>query len=192
MPCASTSSSTSRRPSRCCEESSISTYQGCGAASGSRQPGAMLQDKLDAAPRHDLEAGDAAGGALGGDAEQFERGFRRRHADKGGLDRARPRHQPQHRRGDDAERAFGADEQVFQVVAGIVLLELVEIVEDAAVGQHHFEPERMRARDAVGDRGGAAGIGGKVAADGAGALRRQQLRIEPVGRRLRPRARVAG
>ncbi len=39
----------------------------------------------------------------------------------------------------------------------------------------------MRAGDAVRNGRDAAGIGGKIAADGAGALRRQQLRIEPVG-----------
>ena len=144
--------------------------------------GGVLEHHLDAHARHQLEAGHAAGGALGRDAEELERRFRRRHADEGGLDRARARHQPQHRRGDDAERAFGADEQVLQIVAGVVLLQLVEIVEHAAVGQHHFEAERMRARDAVGERRGAAGIGRKIAADGAGAFRRQQLRIEPVDR----------
>ena len=115
-----------------------------------------------------------------GEAEQLERGLRRRHADERGLDRARARHQPQHRRGDDAERALGADEQVPQVVAGIVLLELVEVVQHAAVGEHHFEAEHMRARDAVGERRGAAGIGREIAADGAAAFRRQQMRKEPV------------
>ena len=52
------------------------------------------------------------------------------------------------RRGrDDAERAFGADEQVLQIVAGVVLLQLVQIVQHAPVGEHHFEPERLlRAR----------------------------------------------
>ena len=140
----------------------------------------VFQNQLDAAPRHDLEARDVAAAALLRDTEQFERGLRRSNAGKGGLDRARPRHQAQHRRGDDAERAFGADEQVFQVVAGIVLFQLVEIVEHAAVGQHHFETERVRARDAVGQCSRAAGIGGKIAADGAGAFRRQELRIEPV------------
>ena len=39
----------------------------------------------------------------------------------------------------------------------------------------------MRARDAVRDRCGAAGIGRQIAADGAAAFRGQQLRIEPVG-----------
>ena len=169
-----------------CDDSSISTYQGCGSASGSRQPAPCLSTSSMPEPRHQLEAGDAARGALGREAEQIERRLRRGHADEGGLDRARPRHQAQHRGGDDAERAFGADEQVLEIVAGVVLLELVEVVQHAPVGEHHFDAERVRARDAVGERGGAAGIGREIAADGAGALRRQQLRIEPVdaGRRL--------
>ncbi len=144
--------------------------------------GAVLKHQIDAQAQHQLEAGDAAGGVLDGQSQQGERRLRRGHPDEGGFHRARPWHQPQHRRGDDAERALGADEQVVEIVAGIVLLELVEIVEHAPVGEHDFEAERMRARDAVGERGGAAGIGREVAADGAGPLRRQQLRIEPVHR----------
>ena len=149
-------------------------------ASGSRVPAGMLEHDVDALARHDLEAGHAAGGELGGKPKQIDRGLHRRDRRPRGLDRLRPRHQPQHRRGDDAERAFRADEQVAQVVAGVVLLQLVEVVQDAAVGQHHLEAERMRARDAVGERRGAAGVGRKIAADGAASLRRQQLRIEPV------------
>ena len=41
----------------------------------------------------------------------------------------------------------------------------------------------MRARDAMRERRGAAGIGREIAADGAGALGGQKLRIEPVGLR---------
>ncbi len=175
------SSITSRRPLCACDDNSISTNQGSLPASGMRLDGVELDHGFDARAQHQLERGDAAGGAVGGEVEQVDRGLRRRHAGKGGLDRARPRHQAQHRRGNDAERAFRADEQVLEVVAGIVLLQLVEIVQHAAVGQHDFEAERMRARDAVGDRRGAAGIGRKIAADGAAAFRRQKLRIEPVG-----------
>src|SRR6516165_4867944 len=40
----------------------------------------------------------------------------------------------------------------------------------------------MRPGDAVRDRRGAAGIGGEIAADGAGAFGGQELRIEPVDR----------
>ncbi len=77
------------------------------------------------------------------------------------------------------------------VVAGVVLLQLVEVVQYAPVGQHDFQPQRMRASDAVRDRRRAAGIGREIAADGAGAFRRQQLRVEPSARR-QPRGRAAG
>ena len=133
------------------------------------------------APRHDFEARHAAGGALlarprsssaaSGDGTPAK-----------AVSTERGRGPGEHRSGDDAERAFGADEQVFEIVAGVVLLELVEVVQHAAVGQHHFEAEHVRAGDAVGDRRGAAGIGREIAADGAAAFRRQQLRIQPVGR----------
>ena len=59
---------------------------------------------------------------------------------------------------------------------------LLRLLQHAAVGQHHLEAERMRARDAVSERRGAAGIGGEIAADGAASFRRQQLRIQPVDR----------
>ncbi len=140
----------------------------------------MLQHEIDAAAGHDLEAGDASRGALGGDAEQLKRRFRRFDPGERGFDRAWPRHEAKHCGGDDAERAFRADEQVLQVVAGVVFLQLVEVVHHPAIGEHDFDAEHMRARDAVGDRRGAAGIGRKVAADGAGAFGRQELRIKPV------------
>ena len=57
----------------------------------------------------------------------------------------RLREELQHGRGDDAERAFGADEQVLEVVAGVVLLQLAEIVEHLAGRQHDLE-RRGRAR----------------------------------------------
>ncbi len=73
---------------------------------------------------------------------------RRGHADKGGLDRARTRNSLQHRRGDDAERAFGADEQV---LAGrsryCPSSACCSLFQHAAVGQHHFEAEREVAGD---------------------------------------------
>src|SRR5580704_4086783 len=91
----------------------------------------MFENQLDAAPRHDLKTRDITAAALLRDAEEFERRFRGSNPGEGGLDRAWPRYQPQHRRGDDAERALRADKQVFQIVSGIVLFQLVEIVEQA-------------------------------------------------------------
>src|SRR5215470_11458087 len=78
-PSARISSSTARKPERACEESSISTYQGCAAGS------AVLEHELDAHAQHQLEAGHAARRALGRDPEQRERGLGRGHPDEGGL-----------------------------------------------------------------------------------------------------------
>ena len=93
----------------------------------------------------------------------------------------RLREQLQHRRGDDAERALRADEQVLQVVAGVVLAQALEAVPDPPVGEHDLEAEHEVAGVAVAQDGRAAGIGREVAADAAGALggegeREQKLR----------------
>src|SRR5437879_3507051 len=77
----------------------------------------------------------------------------------GGLHRMRLRKQFERRRGDDAERAFGADEEVAQIVAGVVLLQLREPIQDPAIGKHHFQPERHLARHAIRQGRSAAGIG---------------------------------
>ena len=127
-----------------------------------------------------LETGQRARGLVLRDRQQLQRRCRRLEADEGGLDRARLRKQFQRRRRDDAERALGADEEIAQIVAGIVLLQLRQPVQDAAVGQHHFEPERHLARHAIGERGGAAGIGGEIAADGAASFRAERQRKQPV------------
>ena len=183
----------SRRPARACDDSSISTYQGCGLPSGSRQPlpcfttasspSRAISSKLVTLP----PARSCAS------LSRLERRLRRGHADEGGLDRARPRKSACSTAAVMMPSVPSAPMNRFlQVVAGIVLLELVEVVEHAAVGEHHFEPEHVRARDAVGERGDAAGIGREIAADGAGAFRRQRD-AETAGRlRRRPRARAAG
>ena len=142
---------------------------------------AVAHAELDGDVGKQLETGEAAGGLVARDRQQLQRIVRRFQADERGLHRARFWKQFQRRRGDDAERAFGADEQVAQVVAGVVLLQLRQAVENAAVGQHDFEPERHVARHAVGQRGGAAGIGGEIAADGAAAFGAERQRKQPVG-----------
>ena len=119
----------SRNPVSACDDSSISTYQGCGAASGSRVP-SMISARRDRHPMRVISSKLVTCAP----ARSSARPSRSTAACTEGtpktatLDRARPRQQPQHRRGDDAERAFGADEQVLQVVAGIVLVQLVEVV----------------------------------------------------------------
>ena len=73
--------------------------------------------------------------------------------------------------GHDAERAFAADQHADQI-------ELRQIVDgpklnDRAVAQYDLDAENVVDRDAVLERVRAAGVGGHVAADGAGALARR-------------------
>ena len=97
------------------------------------------------------------------------------------ADRAGLRKQFQHRGGDDAERAFRSHEQMLEIVAGVVLLQLAEVGQEPAVGQRDFDAEHEIARRAVGNRGSAAGIGGEIAADRRRAFRRKRQGKEPVG-----------
>ncbi len=93
----------------------------------------------------------------------------------------RPRIELQRRRRDDAERALRADEQIAQVVAGVVLLQRAQAVPHLAVRRHHLEAERQRARVAVGEHADAAGVGRQHAADLAAPLRRQAERKQAIG-----------
>ena len=84
--------------------------------------------------------------------------------------------QPQRGRRDDAQRAFAADEQVAQVVTGVVLAQALQAFPDLPVGQYHFQPQAQLARIAVAHHLRAARVGRQVAADGATALGTQAQR----------------
>jgi len=90
--------------------------------------------------------------------------------------------QLEHRAGDHAERAFRTDEQLLQVVAGIVLAQPAQAAKHAAVGEHDFQPEREVARIAIAQHVHPAGIGRQVAADLAAAFRAQRQREQPARR----------
>jgi len=66
--------------------------------------------------------------------------------------------------GDDAQGALGADEQVLEVVAGVVLDQAVERRDDGAVGHDRLDAEHHFARHAVADHPVAAGVDRRVAA----------------------------
>ena len=112
--------------------------------------------------------------------KKVHRGLRRGHGDEGRLARLRLREQLHHGGGDDAQRAFRADEQVAQVIAGIVLAQAFQSVPHPAIGEHHLEAEAEIARVAIGDDVEAAGIGREIAADPAGAFRREAQGKQPV------------
>ena len=91
-------------------------------------------------------------------AQQRERGRGRIERGEGGRDGGGARKQPERCRGHDAERAFGADEELLQVVAGVVLAQRRQLVEHAPVRQHDLEAEHERAHHAVAQHRRAAGV----------------------------------
>ncbi len=159
----------------------MSAYQGCEPASGIAGAFGVAEDEFDADPRHQLETRQLARAHFMGEIEKPGHLFETGEADKGRRLAFRGRHQLQHRRGDDAERAFRADEQVAQIVAGIVLPERPQAVPDAAIGEHHFEPEHEAARIAIGEHLQPAGIGREIAADLRRAFRGDAQGEQPPG-----------
>ena len=114
---------------------------------------------------HHFERGQAAAQPLAQRDEQVlhrAEAVQREHRRVGRLRRAL---QLQHGAGDDPQRAFGADEQVFQVIGGVVLDQGVERADHRAVGQHRLDPQHVVAHHAVTDHRIAAGIGRNPAAD---------------------------
>ena len=79
-------------------------------------------------------------------------------------------------RRDDAQGTLGADHQVAQVVAGVVLAKPRQAFPNFPLSVDHFEPQAELAGIAVAQHLGAAGIGAQIAANGAAALSRQAER----------------
>ena len=85
---------------------------------------------------------------------------------------------------DEAKRAFGADEQMLEVVAGAGLHHARQLVHHPAVGQDDLQPEDAVAHVAVAEGQEAAGIGRDHAAQrGRAAGRQVDARIEALGAR---------
>src|SRR6185312_10104896 len=98
--------------------------------------------------------------------------LRRVHRAKRRLVARRLRKELERRRGDDPERPFGADQEILEIVAGVVLLEGIEPVVEPAVGQYSLDPEAELSRIAIGQHLHAAGVGAEDAADARRALAR--------------------
>ncbi len=161
--------------------SSASTYQGEPCASGLRTPMCLTVKSMPIA-RKELEGHGAVAAHLARERQKIDRRLRSGHRHEGSLVRFRLGKKLQHRGGDDAESAFRADEQVLEIVAGIVLAQPPQSVPDPPVGQHHFEPEAEIAGIAIGQHIEPAGIGRQIAADAAGAFRGEAQGKQPVRR----------
>ncbi len=114
--------------------------------------------------RNDAGADDVADG-IGRVVDRFEDAQHGAHA-------LRIARQPNPDLGDDGQGSFAADEHAGQIEAGIVFGRAAEL-DDRAIGQHHFDAQHVIDGDAVFERVRAAGVGGHVAADGAGPLARR-------------------
>ena len=117
-------------------------------------------------------AGEQAFGVLAAQARgDGDRRVDVRQAEQGGGAGTLQRLQAQYRTGDDAEGAFGADEQLLEVVAGGVLQQPAQVAVDAAVGEYRFQAEHALAHGAEAEGADAAGVGRDQPADAGAAAR---------------------
>ncbi len=135
--------------------------------------GNVPQHELERVLRHQLEAFDIVGARLE-EAQQVER--LRRAGDPCPGDRARRdrRHQTQRGRGDHAQGTLGADQQLVEAVAAVVLLESGEAAVDRAVREHRLDAGDERAHRPELQHLRAAGVGRGEPADGAAAARAER------------------
>src|SRR3546814_12285903 len=90
----------------------------------------MAEHEIERLPGHQLEALDGIAHRVVEQAEERQRLFRRGKADPRYRSRYTRRYQPEGRRGDPAERAFGAAQHRTKVVAAIGLLDPSTAVDD--------------------------------------------------------------
>ena len=119
----------------------------------------MLEGEAQQDARDKLETHQRVAGRDPQSGEQLDRRLWVGHGDEGGLDLARSRKQLQHRRGDDAQRPFPADEEMFQIIAGIILVQPSQAIPDSPVRHHRLDAEDQLAHIAVADGHGSARIG---------------------------------
>jgi hypothetical protein len=139
----------------------------------------------DAIARYKLEAGQPVTDRLAHRAEQGDRCRYVAEGDPRGRRRARAGEELEDRRGDDAQRAFAAQENLLQVVSGIVLAQPAQAVPYFAVGEHDFEAEHELTSIAVAQHRRAAGIGRQIAADRTASFGGERQREQHAGRRGR-------
>ena len=173
------SRASSRPPSVAAPASSARTYHSTRLGQRVARAGEVRQHQLERLPVGDLERREVCASELLGHPEQRHGGRDGRHRDPGGRVPWGGGEEPQHGPGDHAERALGPDEELGEVVAGVVLAQAAQPVPDPAVGQHHLEPEHELAGHPVAQHGGAAGVGGEVPPDGAAALGAERHGEEP-------------
>ena len=122
---------------------------------------------------HRFETCQARAQPLSAVVEQLHHLLEALHADDGGLARDRLRLQREHQPRDDAQRSLAADEQVLEVVSGVVLECLAKMADDLPIRKHGFQADDGLACHAVAQdpvasrirRGDASDVAGALAAD---------------------------
>ena len=143
----------------------------------------MFKHKIQRWSANNFESVDPLAAAFTQQAKQFYGCAWIAHGDPGCGTRAGQREKFYHGGGYQAQRAFGADEEMLEIVAGIVLAQAAQTVPDAAVGQDNLQAKSQLAHVAVAQHLHPAGIGGQVAADGGRSFGSQRQREQPAGRR---------
>ena len=147
-----------------------------------RRPGLGACDQLVELAPHDLEGAHRAADLLFQPAQQRDDLGEAGKREQGAVVAPRTSLEPQHDAGDDSESAFGAHEQVLQVVAGVVLDHLVQAGEHGAVGQHRLQTKDRVPGHPVADRPVAAGVRRHVAANRARPARAEvEWEEQPLG-----------
>src|SRR5262249_24560018 len=100
--------------------------------------------------RHDLEARKRGACAFEHAGKEGRRGLKVAQASYGRNFLGRLRKETQHSRSDDAESAFGPDEQVLEMVARVVLSWRFQPIPDTPGGEEALNSERKLARIAIG------------------------------------------
>ena len=127
--------------------------------------GDVAEDKLEGGPRHHFEAFDCLARPGFEPAQEPQRGVRAFNPDPADRAIADSGDQPQARRRHDAQRAFGADQELGQIVTAIVLLERGKPVIDRAVRQDGLKPQHQLAHRAESQHLRSPRIGGNQPAD---------------------------
>ena len=113
--------------------------------------------------------------------QELQRVVRRLERDDGGFAFGRHWQKLEARSRYDAECALRTDQQIAQIVPGVVLFQPSQPVPDAPVGEHRLEPKRQIPRIAVGEHGRASGVCREHAADHGAAFRGEAQREQAVG-----------
>jgi alpha/beta hydrolase family protein len=141
----------------------------------------MGESQIEGCARDQLERRQLVGGGGAGAPEEAHHVLDPAEPEESGFDFARLGKELHRRGSDDAEGALAADEELLQIVAGIVLAQAAKAVPNPSVGQHHLEAQCQLAGIAVAQDRDAAGVGRQIAADLTGPLGPEAEREQSVG-----------